>query len=307
VNIALVDIQPVNKRKIYPNLVLMKLSAYHKGKGDDVDLFVHTSKEKVDAVIWGYEKVYASMVFNFIRKPILPEHTNWGGTGIDLTTILNKKIDALCPDYALYNLDYSMGFFTRGCPHHCPWCVVPEKEGDIQPYRKFEDFIRHDKAVLMDNNVLACDWGILQIERASNAGIAMDFNQGLDARLIDPIMARMLSGVKWLAPVRLACDSEAGRKHLAKAVKRLREAGVTPSRYSVYTLVTDDIEESYERIQFVKSLNCSPFAQPYRDKIGTAPSKISRMLADWVNIAPMNQKYSFEDFCNFKDKALDVL
>jgi hypothetical protein len=300
-NIALVDIQPKNRKKVYPNLALMKLSAWHKAQGDEVDLVNPQN-----------DKVYASKILTYVPTPNLPKGTIYGGSGFDLTTCLEgykrggspEGIDRICPDYELYGMRYSMGFFTRGCPHRCPWCFVPEKEGDIHAYMVFDDFIRHDKAVLMDNNVLAHPHGITQIERLIKERVKVDFNQGLDARLIDAAMARLLAKVRWWPNVRLACDSEASMKQLEKAVNALRAASVRPVRYSVYTLVTANIEESHERIKFVESLNCTPFAQPYRDKAGTEPTAEAKDLASWCNKADLRKTITYKQYYDKRHKTL---
>ncbi len=196
-----------------------------------------------------------------------------GGSGYDKyfdvpaqISALDQDMDACCPDCSLYpNMDYSMGFLTRGCPNKCPWCVVWRKEGDIHPAADIDDFCRHDKAVLMDNNVLACDWGIKQIEKIVKKGIRIDFNQGLDARLIDDSMAKLLSKVKWLAPVRLACDTAAQMKHVHRAVEALRWYNTKPMAYSCYVLIRPgEIEDALARIRFLKGIGVDPFVQPYQ-------------------------------------------
>ena len=70
------------------------------------------------------------------------------------------------PDYSLYpRCDYAIGYVTRGCPRKCRWCVVPEKEGGIRPYRRWRELVRSDgdKLVLMDNNILSCDYGVSEL------------------------------------------------------------------------------------------------------------------------------------------------
>ena len=118
-----------------------------------------------------------------------------------MTNTLPSEIDKLCPDYSIYpKFTAAYGFLTRGCPNKCSWCVVPSKEGNIQPYADIEDFLQGRKeAVLMDNNVLAHEHGLQQIEKMIKLGIKIDFNQGLDARIIakDKSIAELLSKVKW--------------------------------------------------------------------------------------------------------------
>ena len=108
-----------------PNLALMKLSAWHKERGDDVDL-------TMPVLAAGYDKVYMSKVFTWSDMPCLPDNAEVGGTGCDLHKTLPDEIEHLCPDYLLYKMDYSMGFLTRGCIRKCEFCFVPEKEGNIR-------------------------------------------------------------------------------------------------------------------------------------------------------------------------------
>ena len=139
------------RNKSFPNYALMKISAYHKSKGDKVEWWSPLEK---------YDKVYSSKIFDFTpENPYLPPDTIKGGTGYDMKSVLPQEIDDMYPDYSIYpECDYAVGFITRGCPNSCRWCVVPKKEGEIKPYRKWQELIRPDsnKLILMDNNILAC-------------------------------------------------------------------------------------------------------------------------------------------------------
>jgi len=129
---------------------------------------------------------------------------------------------------------------------------------------------------------LAHDHGITQIEKIVKMGLKVDFNQGLDAKLIDKNIAKLLSKVKWLAPLRLACDSIKNVPDIQKAIKLLRWYDVTPRNYFVYVLVTN-IDDAIEIIKFLKGMAVTPFAQPYRDFKGTKPPREQRDFARWVN------------------------
>jgi hypothetical protein len=209
---------------------------------------------------------------------------------------LPDKVERICPDYSLYALDYSLGFLTRGCIRKCPWCIVPQKEGDVCPASDIQDFAEHRNVVLMDNNVLSHEHGIRQIEKIARLGLRVDFNQGLDARLIDDTMARLLAKVQWLEPIRLACDRQEMVPHVQKAVRLLRWHNATPRRYTVYVLVKD-IPDALERVQFLKGLNVSPFAQPYRDFTANAePTKEQKNFARWCNHKAIYNSTTWEDY-----------
>ena len=95
--------------------------------------------------------------------------------------------------------------------------------------------------------------------------------------------AKLLSSVKWLHPVRLACDTAAQIESVAKAIELLRWHNVTPRTYFCYVLVKD-VDDAIERIRFLKGMNVDPFCQPYRSKNGKdKPTAEQKALARWVN------------------------
>lgn len=272
----------------YPNVALMKLSAWHKAQGDSVEWF--------NALFGNYDRVYSSKVFTWTRLcSYLPGDTVRGGTGFDITATLPDEVESIVPDYGLYNCDKSYGFLTRGCNRFCSWCFVPEKEGAIRPHADIEDFARHKEVVLMDNNVLACEHGIRQIEKIIKLGLKVDFNQGLDARLIDNSMAKLLGKVKWNPSIRLACDYKAMIEPIRKAVELLRWHNATPSQYFCYVLVKD-IKDALERVKFLKGIYVYPFCQPYRDKKGTEPTKEQKRFARFCNHRAVFRSTTWEDY-----------
>lgn len=125
-----------------------------------------------------YDIVYSSKIFDFTpENPWLPPNAIKGGTGYDVKSELPRYIDNQYPDYSIYpECDYAIGFLTRGCIRSCPWCVVPEKEGKIRPYREWHEIVRPDtnKLVLMDNNILACEHGIEQLRQLSQTQYYID-------------------------------------------------------------------------------------------------------------------------------------
>lgn len=276
----------------YPNLALMKISAWHKAAGDQVEMFMPLKT---------YDRVYSSKVFTFTPQDYyLPEGTIRGGTGYGMYDDLADEIEHICPDYSLYGIDYSMGFLTRGCIRKCPWCFVPRKEGDIRAHADITEFARHRDVVLLDNNVLAHDHGLRQIEKIARLNLRVDFNQGLDARLIDDAAARLLGRLKWRVPLRLACDSHAMIEPVRKAVELLRWHNVTPSQYFCYCLVTEDVEEALERVRFLKGIYVYPFCQPLMKPEGSQPTQGQKYLCEWVNQRVTFRACTFADFLESK-------
>ena len=103
----------------YPNLALMKISAYHKARGNNVEWY---------NPLYRYDLVYMAKVFSFTPDYgyfINADRIEKGGTGYDISKNLPKEIDRCYPDYSLYGIEKeAYGFLTRGCPNRCKWCVV---------------------------------------------------------------------------------------------------------------------------------------------------------------------------------------
>lgn len=234
-----------------PNFAIMKISSYHKKQKNKVSWYADLYTED-------YNRVYCSKIFTYTPRPsIINDNFVIGGTGYDIHSSLPGDIENEEPDYSLYpDYEHALGFLTRGCIRNCKECMVPEKEGKIRAYRDIEQILQGRKtAILMDNNVLASEHGIKQIEKIIKLKIKVDFNQGMDARLIDNSIAKLLARVKWLSPLRLACDHTNMIEPVRKAVELLRWHNCVPVRYFVYVLVKD-IESALERIRFLKGMNC---------------------------------------------------
>lgn len=262
------------KRKTFPNLALMKLAAWHKSQKDQVEWW---------NPLGSYNRIYSSKVFDFTpENPYLPADAIRGGTGypgIPLNSQLPPEIDRMFPDYTLYPAcDYAIGYLTRGCPNHCRWCIVPQKEGNIRPYRCWEEVVRQDtdKLILMDNNILASSHGIRELERLIGSGYRIDLNQGMDSRLVTPESAEVLSRLKWIRFLRFSCDQRSQITPLCRAIDLLGKYGVKPYRIFIYLLVTKDLEDASFRTEALKRYhNINLYAQAERnDRMGIKPSSL---------------------------------
>lgn len=290
--IGLIDVDGHN----YPNLALMKLSGWHKRQGDKVSWY---------SGIEHYDRVYMSKVFAFTPddlRIIQADEVIKGGSGYKLfDQWLPDKIEHVCPDYSLYPMHKdAYGFLTRGCINKCSFCIVPRKEGTIRKHAEIAEFLDGRKsAVLMDNNVISSDWGLRQIEKIVSMNIKVDFNQGIDCRLIakDRNIAKLLSHVRWIRHLRMAYDSSAITDEVTTAIAYLKEEGVPAYKLFFYMLVKDgQIDDAEKRALLLDSLGCTPFAMPYRDLDNNVPpSEEQRHFAWWCN-----QRKAFKS-CDFKD------
>lgn len=259
--------------KLFPNYALMKISAWHKTQSDTVEWWIPTCH---------YDRVYSSKVFDFTpNNPYLPEGTVRGGSGYrDLTMDMElpPEIDNMYPDYSIYpDCDYAIGYITRGCPNHCRWCIVPQKEGQIRQYRHWKNIVRQDtdKLILMDNNILACDYGIGQLESLIGSGYRIDLNQGMDARLVTDYVAEILSQLKWIRFIRFSCDQKSQIEPIRRTIELLEEHGVKPYRIFIYLLVTENVEDASVRVEALKGYKAiNLYAQAERnERLGILPNK----------------------------------
>ena len=217
----------------------------------------------------------------------MPPSAIRGGTGypdIPINQTLPPEIDTAFPDYSIYpECDYAIGYITRGCPNNCLWCVVPAKEGNIKPYRAWEQLVRPDtnKLVLMDNNILACEYGIAQLESLIGSGYAIDLNQGMDARLVDERIAGILARLKWIRFIRFSCDQIPQIEAIERAAELLEQHGKKPYNILVYLLVTKDLENAAYRVERLKRLKgINLYAQAERnDRKGIIPNALQKEFA----------------------------
>ena len=292
--ISLVDVDSHN----FPNFALMRISAWHKAQGDVVDWY--------QPLFSNPDKIYASKVFTFT-----PDYTEYaasdpqpikGGTGYRMYNELPEEIDRMLPDYSIYpQYDYAIGFLSRGCIRNCPWCVVPRKEGNLRQYDDIERIAQGRKhVVLMDNNFLANDEEFIkeQIKKSVRAKLRIDFNQGLDARLVTPEVAKLLTAAKWCRYIRFSCDTSGMIEPLSKAVKMLRQAGYKGEIF-VYVLAQDPTE-SLDRIQRILAIDkkMTPYCQPFRNldvDRKVADHNLER-LARWCNKVWIRKSCKFEEY-----------
>lgn len=289
------------KNKNFPNLALMKISAWHKLQRDHVEWWNPLNR---------YDRVYSSKVFDFTPiDPYLPDDAIRGGTGyrdLPMDQELPPEIDSMYPDYTIYpECDYAIGYLTRGCPNHCRWCVVPKKEGQIRPYRIWQEIVRRDsdKLVLMDNNILACKHGIAQLKSLIGSGYKIDLNQGMDARLVTDEVAQILSQLSWIRFIRFSCDQKSQIDPIKKTIDLLGRYGVRPYRIFIYLLVTVDIEDAAQRIEALKEYKAiNLYAQAERnERLGIMPNKAQLEFQQRFVYGGCYRKETWTEYCKRKE------
>ena len=276
--IGLIDVDGHN----FPNLALMKISAWHKSRGDEVEWCFPLDH---------YDIVYQSKVFDDTYSPDIDWTPNAdvihkGGTGYGLDNKLPDEIEHMYPDYSLYpelTKDTAYGFLTRGCPRHCDFCIVGDKEGlRSTKVADLSEFWRGQKnIVLLDPNILACKDRMELLDQLVASKAIVDFSQGLDIRLTTEEVAKKLSKIR-VKRLHFAWDN--ADQDLTPYFKRFTEAYSRKSSSGkvVYVLTNfnSTMEQNLYRIYTLRDLGYDPYVMVF-DK-PNAPREI-RDLQRWVN------------------------
>lgn len=287
-NIRLVDIDS----KI-PNLALMQLSSYHKALGDNVGFDVENP-----------DKVYISCVFkdNYSQalgiKTLYPNaEVDLGGSGVDLKKTISTDAQKVYPDYSLYpNIDCSMGFTTRGCIRHCPFCVVPEKEGRIQKWQHVSEFYnpKFKKVHLLDNNMYALkDWFFENTDFILDHKLQLHVSQGFDVRILSEEIAERLAKLKFYSSrITFAFDNLKDEPAVVKGIEMLLQAGINPHNLQFYVLTgfNTSFEEDLYRVNLLRSYGVSAFVMQFKK------NTLSKMLARYSNRRWVFYKVPFSEY-----------
>lgn len=265
----------------WPNLCLMKLSAYHKARGDTVEW--HDGRKRYDLVYMS--RVFTDSYSKDYTGTIHADHVIKGGTGYGLSNCLPEEVEHSFPDYSLYPQfkGTAYGFLSRGCPRGCGFCIVGEKEGHRSTaVADLSEFWNGEKVIkLLDANLLACtDWEKLLFQLIESRAL-VDFTQGLDVRLITPEKAELLNRVK-TKMLHFAWDNP--EEDLTGYFKRFIELtnvkDYRKRRVYVLTNYGSSHEQDLYRIYTLREMGYDPFVMVYEKD--TAPD-ITRKLQRWVN------------------------
>lgn len=288
--IGLIDVDGHN----FPNLALMKLSTYHQAHGDSV--------EWVNPLFGKYDIVYQSKVFDFtpdFTTSINADQIIKGGTGYGLDNKLPIEMENICPDYGLYNTkDTAYGFLTRGCPRGCPFCIVGKKEGlQSKKVSDLKQFWTGQKEIkLLDPNLLACRDRDNLLQELLDSKAWIDFTQGLDIRLTDNDVIKLLAQLK-IKMLHFAWDQEKDSDLIERNLTNFKTlTDIDRRKAAVYVLTNYNTSFEFDlyRIYRLREIGYDPYVMIYDKQ--NAPRNI-RHLQRWVNnkIVFMSCK-RFEDY-----------
>lgn len=301
--IGLIDVDGHN----FPNLALMRISAYHKQQGDSVEWWT-TDFEY-------YDKVYMSKIFSDQYSPDVQEPINCGevikgGTGYHISIgadgkehfdkanhkNLPSEIEKMFPDYSIYpQFDFAVSMTSRGCPRGCSFCHVASKEGRCSvKAADVSDFWNGQKEIrILDPNITACRDKRDLMRQYIETGALLDFTQGLDIRLLNDDDIADINKMR-LRTLHFAWDNpeddlENKFKNFAKGFRRKSNIGM------VYCLTNynSTLEQDLYRIYTLRDMGYDPYVMIYNKP--NAPHTIKR-LQRWCN-----NKFIFKTCRKFED------
>ena len=310
--VGLLDVDSHN----FPNLALMKISAYHKAKGDSVEWCFPLKH---------YDLVYVSKVFGdeyskMDSACIQADKIIYGGTGLAISIVDGKEvyeptnddklpdeIEHIYPDYSLYpelTKDMAYGFLTRGCPNNCSFCIVSKKEGrqsvKVADLSEFWDGQKYIK--LLDPNILACKDHLDLLQQLVDSKATVDFTQGLDARFINEENLKLLKQIK-IKMIHFAFDFMKNEKRIIKGLSLAKQQLRISDRNSVVYMLTNydtSLKDDLYRVKKLKEIGYMPDVRIYRKSALPRPH-ILRDLQRWCNNRILYQSCDFFDYVPRKD------
>ncbi len=265
-----------------PNLALEKIAKYHTDKGDEI--------------IWNMplvstDKTYVSCIFSW-NKHLCSQWEGLaeiGGSGYDIKKVLPEKIESLRPRI-------NWGFTTRGCIRKCPFCIVPQKEGKIHAVGDLMDLWdnKSKSVILLDNNILAMPSHFrLVCRQARKYNLKLDFNQGLDIRLLTNSIAKELNSIRHVSDIRFAWDNISDEKAFFRGMKILQRNRCKRAMFYVIVGFDSTIEEDLYRFNKIKELGQRAYCMRHEKVKG---DRLYNDLSSWVNQQRFFSKMDFSEF-----------
>lgn len=294
--IGLIDVDAESRGKVtFPNLSLMKLSAWHKAQGDSVEWYNAFTSGECDVVYMA--KVFGSEYTGDYQFPVYAKKIVKGGSGyaisiVDGREVYDKSKDAplpyeiehIMPDYDLYGItDTAYGFLTRGCPRACEFCHVSTMQGRAsKTVATINEFWSGQKnIVLLDPNITASKDCISHFRDLAQTKAYVDFSQGLDIRLMTAEKIEALNDVKWKR-LHFAWDNPEDdvRKQFEQVASKLKKFRRDLISAYVLTNFNSTHEQDLQRIMFLREIGVQPYVMIYRKE--TAPPE-TRRLQRWCS------------------------
>jgi len=322
----------------FPNLACMKLSGYHKKRGDIVKLVHYDDIDPNCLFHSNFDKVYISKAFTDTK---CPEHllklsfVKYGGTGFfyDKAENLPYEIEHSFPDYNLYNewikekikrgkkesyfkyyTEYSIGFTTRGCFRGCEFCVN-RNEKKVYPHSPLSEFVdkKRKKICLLDDNVLGCGQHWERIFKELQAtGKPFQFKQGMDIRILSEKKAKLLSESRYDERPYFAFDNIEDKLLIENKLKILNNYWIERKHIAILYVFcgfdrndkydldfwVNDIIDLFERISVLMKYRCSPYIMRFNKWEESPFYQLYSIICGWGNMPQSYTQKSFREYVN---------
>ena len=296
------------------NLALSKLASWHMHQGDKVGLTwigrgkgkrgVITPMPTPDTIY--YSAIYSWTAEAFKKQKRLDDGAEVICGGYPFNDIhLPLSAEHQVPAYEVWNVDYSLGYTSRGCTRKCGFCIVPKKEGSIRDYEPISHFHHpgHKKIILLDNNFFASPKWRANLAYIHENELKVCFNQGIDIRVITEEIAKLLKDTKCMnhnfneRKYYGAFDHIRDEKSVRRGIQHLLDAGIKPNSIAVYVLVGYDSSdaEDIKRCSILwDEYHAHPFVMRYNNR---RDNEFLNQLARWANRPAARRNHTFDEYC----------
>jgi hypothetical protein len=272
------------------NSAMMRVSSYHKKRGDQVEFYNKIFHDS-------YDLIYAFSIFDFSPKDYVRVDMVKGGTGFDIKKRLPSEIETEEYDWSLYpDCDFSIIWFSEGCTNHCPFCVVPVKEGKIKSVNPKNLNPKGKYIKVMDNNFFANPKWEEAIEQLKIWNQPVDF-QAIDVKMLDIRQAHILDKMKLNKQIKIAWDNP--RENMIPHFQRILRA-IPARKLMCYVLIGywSTPDEDMKRVMILKNLGIDPFVMPYNKS-----DPYQKRFARWVNMKAVFKSVKWENYKNPVDEV----
>lgn len=326
-DIGIIDADLLDRGTTHPNLSCMKLSGYHKNRGDNVKLI--EDYEELNPK--DFDRIYLAKVFNYTKIPIEIDNISnliYGGTGFFYNAfcdggehMLPHEVEHTMPDYSLYTelierriengekrsklrayLEASFGFTTRGCFRHCKFCVNQHSNG-VQFHAHVNEFLDSTRKYiyLWDDNILGYPKWREVFEELTDTKKAFSYRQGMDIRLMTDEKAQVLGASKIFGECFFSFDHITDREQVERGLRCWRNN--TNKQTKLFCICgfkeddVEDIEDTFIRISIIIKYRCIPYIMRHENYAKRRYRGMYINLARWCNQPSLFKKKSYREFC----------
>lgn len=288
------------------NLAIRKMFNYYIQNGYDVSMidlnfkgYPHKKSETIDAI--EYDEVKVSNVFEVNKHAVEIigcDNVAYGGVGSrNPERKLPDEIEN-CEPFYFEDEDTSWGFLTRGCIRNCYFCKVQQHEGKLRPYRTIEQVVKHKKVKFMDNNILAFEDHKNIFRKLAEMKVKVDFNQGLDFRLIDDENAELLSRLNYWGEYFFAFDDWKYASELQEKMSIIKRHISKPWKVKLFIYVNPKmpISDTINRIEWCRRNECLPYIMRDASCYEAGEKDLYTDIAAYCNQPNIFKKMTFEQF-----------